>query len=312
MFENLFQYQSSTGLVVPDTSAVRDEVITAMKQIFGGDFEYKAETTNGLFVDFLTKLIKDFTGVTAQNLSGMNIRTAIGVWLDALGELFGVARNDGEDDESYRQRLINASALGHGFVKSVYNAMYAAVDNLKDVCVLENGKGEVAVVPNNECGIAIDPHSILIFANSDEVIKICNSIERSLSAGCGFSDFSGHGSKQEYNTGNRTVSYFIPEERFVKIEMTVNPVAYTGTNITSDTASAIKSAINGKTICAITKKSDFEFSVAATGKAIIPIDTKIYVRDNEDSPWTEAEYLTVMAYQFVDPEHLTISITVEK
>lgn len=312
MFENLFQYQSSTGIVVPDTSAVRDEVITAMKQIFGGDFEYKAETTNGLFVDFLTKLIKDFTGVTAQNLSGMNIRTAIGVWLDALGELFGVSRNDGEDDESYRQRLINASALGPGFVKSVYNAMYAAVDNLKDVCVLENGKGEVAVVPNNECGVAIDPHSILIFANSDEVIKICNAIEKSLSAGCGFSDFSGHGSKQEYNTGNRTVSYFIPEERFVKIEMTVNPVAYTGTNITSDTASAIKSAINGKTICAITKKSDFEFSVAATGKAIIPINTKIYVRDNKDSPWTETEYLTVMAYQFVNPEHLTISITVEK
>ena len=312
MFENLFQYQSSTGLVVPDTSAVRDEVIVAMKQIFGDEFEYKAETTNGLFVDLLTKVIKDFTGVTAQNLSGMNIRTAIGVWLDALGELFGVARNDGEDDESYRQRLINASALGPGFVKSVYNAIYAAVDNIKDVCVLENGKGEVAVVPENECGVAIDPHSILIFANSNEVIKICNAIEMSLSAGCGFSNFSGHGSKQEYDTGNRTVSYFIPEERFVKVDMTVNPIAYTGTDIVADATSAIRSAISGKTICAITKKSDFEFAVAATGKAIIPIDTKIYVRDSEDTSWTEVEYLTVMAYQFVNPEHMTISITVEK
>lgn len=312
MFENLFQYQSSTGLVVPDTSAVREDVIAAMKQVFGGDFEYKAETTNGLFVDFLTKLIKDFTGVTAQNLSGMNLRTAIGSWLDAIGELFGVHRNDGEDDESYRQRLINASALGPGFVKSVYNAIYAAVDNLKDVCVLENGKGETAVVPNNECGIAVDPHSVVIFANSDEASAIADAIEKSLSAGCGFSNFTGHGEKMEFDTGNHTISYFIPEERFVKIEMSVNSLAYTGLDISEDTATAIKSAINGRTICAITKKADFEFSVASTGKAIIPVETKIYVRDSEETDWTEVDKLVVMPYQFVNPDNLTISILIEK
>lgn len=308
MFDNILTYQSSTGLLVPDTSNVRSDVIATMKQIFGADFEYVAETPNGIFVDALTKLIKDVVGVTAQNVNGLNVRTAMGAWLDALADLFGISRAEGESDTSLRARILQSYAIGPGFVPSVYNAIYRAVPDIGNVCVLENGKAEPMVVPDNECGIAIDAHSVLIVANSADKNKVGEAIDRSLSAGCGFHDLQGHGTKNEYESDIRTVSYYVPDERYVKVVMTVNPIAYNGTDISADTASAIRTAVDGKTICAITTKSDFEFAVASAGKSIIPVDTKIYVRDTVDGSWTEQEKLVVMPYQFVDPANITVEV----
>ena len=57
---DIYQYQSNTGLVIPDTSNVQSQVIEGLKNVFGADFEYIPETPNGLLVDALTQLIKQF------------------------------------------------------------------------------------------------------------------------------------------------------------------------------------------------------------------------------------------------------------
>lgn len=311
MLRNILKYQTSTGLLIPDTSNVRDDVISAMKDVFGIEFKYIAETPNGLFVDLLTTLIKDFAGITAQNVNGLNPKTANGAWLDALAELFGFERKEGESDGALRRRILQAYAVGPGFVPSVYNAIYHDVPTAGDVCVLENGKGETLVVPNAEIGVALEPHSILVVANSDDAEAVGKAIDRSMSAGCGFSSPDSHGTEKTYTSATRTVKYYVPEERFVKVTMKVNPAAYVGTDISSDTASAIRSAVEGKTICAVVKKSDFEYSVAAAGKAIVPVDTSIFVRDDENNGWTKVDALRVMPYQFVTPSAIVVEVTSE-
>lgn len=311
MLKDILKYQTSTGLLIPDTSNVRDDVISAMKDVFGIEFQYIAETPNGLFVDLLTTLIKDFAGITAQNVNGLNPKTANGAWLDALAELFGFERKNGESDAALRRRILQAYAVGPGFVPSVYNAIYHDVPSAGDVCILENGKGEPLVVPNAEIGIALEPHSILVVANSDDAEAVGKAIDRSMSAGCGFSALDSHGTEKTYTSATRAVKYYVPEERFVKVTMTVNPAAYVGTDISSDTASAIRSAVEGKTICAVVTKSDFEYSVASSGKAIAPVDTSIFVRDNETNDWAEVDSLRVMPYQFVTPSAIVVEVTSE-
>lgn len=310
--ENIYTFQSSTGLVIPDTSNVRAQVIEGLKNIFGADdFCTDAETPNGLLIDALTQMIKNFIGITAQNVNGLNISTAIGGWLDALGGIFGVQRSDDDTDLSYRVKIINATSRGAGFVQSVYNAIYAsAVNKVSNVVVIANGKGESAVLPTQEYGISIDPHSIFISAtcDSDTEMAIAQAIDSSISLGCAFHDESGADKVEKLVNGNRIVFYH-PTEKFVKIVAKVNSIAYTGTDIVGDTTNAIKAAMVGKTACAMTSVGDIMFAISSFGNGIVPVSVNFYVKQSQSAVWTEVTDISVRPTEFINPLNMVIGVS---
>ena len=303
---DIYQYQSNTGLVIPDTSNVQSQVIEGLKNVFGADFEYIPETPNGLLVDALTQLIKQFIGITAQNVNGLNVTTSIGSWLDAIGRLFGVEREDTYTDYTYRAKILQSCSRGSGFVPSIYNAIYRSSTNgIYDVCVLNNGHGVPAVLPNQTNGIAVDPHSVFISVRCDTTLEttVAEAIAKTISAGCGLHNET-HGTKVEKTVEidgfSSNIVFYHPTERFVKVVVAVNPSYYTGTNIQSDITNAVNAIIGANTTNATVSKSEFLAKIAATGTAIIPLSVGIFMKDSSDGTWTESEDYIVMPYQYVD------------
>lgn len=303
---DIYQYQSNTGLVIPDTSNVQSQVIEGLKNVFGADFEYIPETPNGLLVDALTQLIKQFIGITAQNVNGLNVTTSIGSWLDAIGRLFGVEREDTDTDYTYRKKILQSCSRGSGFVPSIYNAIYqSSANGIYDVCVLNNGHGVPAVLPNQTNGIAVDPHSVFISVRCDTTLEttVAEAIAKTISAGCGFHNDT-HGTKVEKTVEidgfSSNIVFYHPTERFVKVVVAVNPSYYTGTNIQSDITNAVNAIIGANTTNATVSKSEFLAKIAATGTAIIPLSVGIFMKDSSDGAWTESEDYIVMPYQYVD------------
>lgn len=303
---DIYQYQSNTGLVIPDTSNVQSQVIEGLKNVFGADFEYIPETPNGLLVDALTQLIKQFIGITAQNVNGLNVTTSIGSWLDAIGRLFGVERENTDTDYTYRAKILQSCSRGSGFVPSIYNAIYrSAANGIYDVCVLNNGHSVPAVLPNQTNGISVDPHSVFISVRCDTTLEttVAEAIAKTISAGCGFHNDT-HGTKVEKTVEidgfSSNIVFYHPTERFVKVVVAVNPSYYTGTNIQSDITNAVNAIIGANTTNATVSKSEFLAKIAATGTAIIPLSVGIFMKDSSDGAWTESEDYIVMPYQYVD------------
>lgn len=309
--ENIYSFQSNTGLVIPDTSNVRAQVIEGLKSVFGAeDFCTDAETPNGLLIDALTQMIKDFIGITAQNVNGLNITTAIGGWLDALGGIFGIQRSDDDTDYSYRVKILQSTSRGAGFVQSVYNAIYTkAFNKVSNVVILSNGKGERAVLPNKDIGIAVDPHSVFISLNCDEQTEmtVAEAINESLSMGCGFHEES-VGKVTKSVDGNEIVFYH-PSKRYFKVEVSVNPIAYTGLDIVNDTKSLVQAAMVGKTACAKVTKDSIFYSIASAGTGIVPNDIKIYFKDNPNDQWTESQDIVITPKQYTDPSEMVIEVS---
>lgn len=94
-FRNLspYRYVSTSGVVIPDTSDIQDEVVSMFKAVFGQNIDTTPETIIGRLIEAFTVFFRDTVGITAQNACQYNLNAATGIYLDALGALFGVARN---------------------------------------------------------------------------------------------------------------------------------------------------------------------------------------------------------------------------
>jgi hypothetical protein len=94
-FRNLspYRYVSTSGVVIPDTTDIQDEVVSMFKAVFGQNIDTTPETIIGRLIDAFTVFLRDTVGITAQNACQFNLNVATGIYLDALGALFGVSRN---------------------------------------------------------------------------------------------------------------------------------------------------------------------------------------------------------------------------
>lgn len=94
-FRNLspYRYVSTSGVVIPDTSDIQDEVVSMFKAVFGQNIDTTPETIIGRLIEAFTVFFRDTVGITAQNACQYNLNAATGIYLDALGALFGVSRN---------------------------------------------------------------------------------------------------------------------------------------------------------------------------------------------------------------------------
>ncbi|WP_197335293.1 hypothetical protein [Ralstonia solanacearum] len=91
MAEN-YQYLTRSGVIVPDTDAVRDDVRAEWRGVFGDDLSVDEETPQGVLITVDT-LARD--GVARNNAAlanQINPGQAGGVFLDAICALTGLER----------------------------------------------------------------------------------------------------------------------------------------------------------------------------------------------------------------------------
>lgn len=89
---DLYDFIKDTGVIVADTSTISDEVKNEWKAIFGNNLSMEEGTPQGRIMELLTKERKTLRGTIALIANQINPDVSSGVFLDAIGLLFGVER----------------------------------------------------------------------------------------------------------------------------------------------------------------------------------------------------------------------------
>ena len=98
-----------------------------------------------------------------------------------------------------------------------------------------------------------------------------------------------------------TAKFYRPTQRYVKIEVTVNGTAYTGSDIIADTKDAIVQLLNNNSMNATIEKSEIISEVASLGKNIVCTEQTLKVSDDDPTleTGTEVERIIVQPYKFI-------------
>ena len=88
-----YNYVTTTGVIIPDTSNTRDEVAQEYKDIFGDDFITDSGTTGGDLVDGETTARTNVATNNAQLANQINPNIAGGTFLDAIWALTAGGRS---------------------------------------------------------------------------------------------------------------------------------------------------------------------------------------------------------------------------
>jgi uncharacterized phage protein gp47/JayE len=125
---DIYDYITTTGVIVPDTSAIQDEVIAEYQQAFGTDLVTTPNTPQGLLIVSETAGRSAVANNNATLANQINPNVAGGVFLDAIGFLTGIKRTAGTPS-TVTATLTGVSgtviAAGAQASDSVYNNIFA-------------------------------------------------------------------------------------------------------------------------------------------------------------------------------------------
>lgn len=82
-----FNYVTSEGVIIPDTSTIRDEVIADWRSAFGQDLVVTPETPQGIFITQDVEIRDGVARNNAEVANQINPDLAGGIWLDAIWSL---------------------------------------------------------------------------------------------------------------------------------------------------------------------------------------------------------------------------------
>lgn len=87
-----YEYVTSSGLIVPDTSTILDQVTQDFKNALGQDLDTTPETPQGRLIQLMTDYRVNSLAINAANANQINLRYATGRFLDAIGSFYGTER----------------------------------------------------------------------------------------------------------------------------------------------------------------------------------------------------------------------------
>lgn len=102
-----FNYVINTGIIVPDTSTLRDDVIAEWRAAFGQDLVVTPETPQGVIITMEVESRDAMVRNNAEVANQINPDLAGGVWLDALWALTNGSRRGAS-----RSRLVGVEFRG--------------------------------------------------------------------------------------------------------------------------------------------------------------------------------------------------------
>lgn len=275
-FPDLYDYSSQTGVVIPQTSDIKQLIVDAFERIFGADISTSDETPMGRFIEALTMLFVNILGANAQNANFLNPQIALGNALDNLGAIFGIDRLLGEGDESFRARILSGQSRGRGFAESIVQAL-SQVSGVTSAVVLNNGNADPAMRPANEAwSIHVAPHSVCVCVRGGADADIAEAIRKTISLGCGMT-------ADDPNAGTETtidgITFYRPSNDItssLSFVASILPDGYNGEDMPADAESAMRSILSEyNRPCFIVASeiqkriTDFGIGIICTGVSIV-------------------------------------------
>ena len=100
------------GISVRSYRETREALASKIKGIFGEELDLTPSSPDGQLLDLFCYAYNEAAEAIAAGASSLNISSAEGTFLDNVGTLMGYTRGDGEDDDTFRARLLSASTTG--------------------------------------------------------------------------------------------------------------------------------------------------------------------------------------------------------
>lgn len=88
------QFQTDSGVVIPDTSSALEIAEELYKETLGYDVDTSTETHVGRMIEQTGIFLKSGIGITAANIMQSNLNYATGAYLDAVAHLLNLYRTD--------------------------------------------------------------------------------------------------------------------------------------------------------------------------------------------------------------------------
>lgn len=318
-FGSLYDYSSSKGIVIPQTSDIKAKVIEAFNLIFGASICTDENTPTGRLIEAITLLFVNVVGVNAENASFLNPNVAVGAALDNLGGIFGIPRGS-QNDYDYRRSILTSQATRSGFAESVRTAILATstdVNPITRVSVLNNGEADPAVLPNSDTGVTVEPHSLFICVGGGDGDLIASAINSSISAGCAMIQigFTEENTVTKVITDSETgtsstITFYRPTEIDIRISATLNTRNYSGPDAAQDAEDSIKAYLGENGFASVITEANIATAIATSGTGLTATSVKIEVK-NEFGAWVDAEddQVSIKPNEFIDPETATYIIT---
>ena len=103
---------SISGISIKSYREIRQAIATSFTEVFGASINLEPSSPDGMFVDLLAYMYTELAQVIQTVGANIDVSTATGTFLDMLASIAGLARNEGETDESLRQRIETATFDG--------------------------------------------------------------------------------------------------------------------------------------------------------------------------------------------------------
>ncbi|SHL04442.1 hypothetical protein [Fibrobacter sp. UWH4] len=110
---------SASGISVKSYREIRNELEAKFKGLFGDELDTTPSSPDGQLIDLFAYAYSEAAEAIQGAASALDLDSSYGVFLDNLGALMGIPRNSGEDDDSYRGRLVSSDTTGF----ATYDAM---------------------------------------------------------------------------------------------------------------------------------------------------------------------------------------------
>lgn len=312
-FQNLYEYSTPEGVVIPQTSSVKSMVETAFDTVFGAEVSRDPTTPMGRFIEAITMLIVNVLGVNAQSANMLNPKYAVGNALDSIGAIFGIVRPLGMSDAEYRKMIMNGQSRGRGFAESIERAVLE-VEGVNSVVVLNNGLADPSVEPAGEpYSILVEPHSVAISVRSDgsetTLNAVATAIDGAISLGCGMECYDPNiGTAVQKTVNGKTITFYVPDTEVggLSYALTIAPNGYAGDDIEGDTRNAVKAFLAQSNVAGAFTHTELRDFVTDYGIGVICTSATIL----KDGSAVSGILLNPKDYIDVNPEDSSIEVTV--
>ena len=109
---NAVSVDSISGISIKSYREIRQAIALSFTEVFGASINLEPSSPDGMFVDLLAYMYTELAQAIQTVGANIDVSTASGTFLDMLASIAGLARNEGESDESLRQRIETATFEG--------------------------------------------------------------------------------------------------------------------------------------------------------------------------------------------------------
>ena len=312
-FQDLYEYSTPEGVVIPQTSSVKSMVEDAFDTVFGAEVSRDPTTPMGRFIEAITMLIVNVLCVNAQSANMLNPKYAVGNALDSIGAIFGIVRPLGMSDAEYRKMILNGQSRGRGFAESIERAVLE-VEGVTSVVVLNNGLADPSVEPAGEpYSILVEPHSVAISVRSDgsetTLNAVAAAIDGAISLGCGMECYDSNiGEEVQKTVGGKTITFYVPDNEVDELSyaLTIAPNGYAGDDIEGDARGAVRAFLAQANVAGAFTHTELRDFVTDYGIGVICTSATIF----KDGSAVSGVLLNPKDYIDVNPADSDIEVTV--